>query len=104
MSDNVSTSSPAAVNSHPSVETWISYYAGKAPADESNRLERHLCGCPRCVSLVLDLDIFADPSPPKAGAAADFEKAAVWRTVKNTLEPRSVARPRRWPATVAVAA
>ncbi len=98
MSDNVST-----LNPHPSVEMWIDYYAGKVPADENDGLRRHLSHCRRCLDLILDLDAFAEPEPPRAGGAADFEKAAVWRAVRGALESRSAGRPRRWPV-VAIAA
>ncbi len=101
--------SPEPASSHPSVDTWIDYHAGRAPARETESLRRHLAGCRRCIDLVLDLDAFAEPSPPAAGAAADFEKAAVWRTVKPAVDAdRGVAAPTRtawrWPTIAAIAA
>ncbi len=91
-------------NPHPPVETWIDYFAGAVPGEESDGLSRHLSHCRRCVDLILDLDTFAEPSAAPAGAAADFEKAAVWRTVNRALEPRPAPRVRHWPAIAAVAA
>lgn len=87
---------------HPSVDTWIDYHAGKVSDAQAEELRRHLAGCRRCVDLVLDVEAFAAPSPPPAGAA-DFEKAAVWRTVQHAVEPRP-RTVRRWPAVAAIAA
>ncbi len=104
MTNSVSTSSPTPANPHPSVETWIGYYGEKMPADENDGLRQHLSRCRRCIDLVLDLDVFAEPSPPRTGAAADFEKAAVWRAIRGTIESRTTGRSRPWQAAVAVAA
>ncbi len=108
------TSNFESINPHPSVDTWIDYHAGKVSDEEVTGLRRHLSGCRQCVDLVLDLDAFAAPPPPRDGAAADFEKAAVWRTVKRGVAspqpaPRAWFRLRAsgatwWPAVAAVAA
>ena len=87
---------------HPSVDTWIDYHAGKVSEAQAEELRRHLARCRRCVDLVLDVEAFAAPSQPPAGAA-DFEKAAVWRTVQHAVEPRARTA-WRWPAVAAVAA
>ncbi len=99
--------------SHPSADTWIEYHAGRMSDPDAEGLRRHLAGCRRCVDLVLDVDAFAEPSPPQTGDTADFEKAAVWRTVKHAVETSKGARPDhippaspvwRWPTIAAVAA
>lgn len=95
---------PTPANPHPSVETWIDYFAGAVPGKEADGLSRHLSRCRPCIDLVLDIDKFAEPASPRIGAAGDFEKAAVWRTVKSTLEPRPALYARHWPAIAAVAA
>ena len=101
MTNSSTTSSAPATVSHPSIDTWIAYYAGEVPEAEASELREHLSSCRRCVDLVLDLDRFAKPAP-SAGTVADFEQAAVWRAVKHAVEPR--ARAQRWPAVVALAA
>ncbi len=95
---------PEPATAHPPVEAWIDYFAGKVTGEDANGLSRHLSHCRRCIDVVLDLDAFAEPGSPAAVAVADFEKAAVWRTVKRSLVPRSVHRAQHWPAIAAVAA
>jgi hypothetical protein len=101
MTNSPPTPNPAPAGWHPSVATWIAYYARKVPESEASGLRKHLARCRRCIDLVLDLDRFAEPSP-RIGAVADFEQAAVWRTVKAAVEPR--ARVGHWPTVAAVAA
>ncbi len=103
MRDSASTLNPTPANLHPSVETWIDYYASGVSAEEGERLQRHLTRCRQCLDLVLDLDAFAEPAPPRT-TAADFEQAAVWRAVKGAFEPGTIAWARRWPAAAVVAA
>ncbi len=91
-----------APTAHPSVESWHQYYSRQLPDAEAADLRQHLSECRQCIDLVLDLDAFADPPAAKSGVA-DFQQAAVWRTVKNALE-RPAPRARHWPAVAAVAA
>lgn len=104
MSNSAPTLNPGPASSHPPVETWIDYFAGDVAGGKADDLRRHLTHCRSCVDLVLDLDAFAEPATPRVGAAADFEKAAVWRTVKHALPTGRSARARHWPTVAAVAA
>lgn len=96
MSDSLSTLNPVPAGPHPSVDTWVDYYAKKVPGKEAESLRKHLSRCRQCLDLVLDLDLFVEPAPPPANAVASFEQAAVWRTVKSAVAPRSSARIRQW--------
>ncbi len=90
------------VGGHPPAEVWIDYFNGTLTGEDANGVSRHLSHCRQCIDLILDLDAFAEPSQG-ADAAAEFEKAAVWRTVRNATS-RSAAWHRPWPAWAAVAA
>lgn len=72
------------IRSHPPVDAWIDYHAGKTSNKDAEALREHLSRCRLCVDLVLDLDAFAELSPT-GDATADFERAAVWRTVKHGI-------------------
>lgn len=101
MSDSLFTTTPAPAGSHPSVDTWIAYYAREVPEVEAESLREHLSRCRSCVDLVLDLDRFVEPAAA-GGGVSDFEQAAVWRSVKQAIEPRT--RLQGWPTVAAVAA
>ncbi len=91
------------VGQHPPAEVWIDYFNGALSGEDANGLSRHLSHCRQCIDLILDLDAFAEPSS-QSGPTTEFEKAAVWRTVRNVMTSRSPARLRQWPAWAAVAA
>ncbi len=84
---------------HPDPETWIAYAAGEATTGVED-LQDHLAHCRRCLDLVLDLNAFAAPAGPDRGVA-ELEKAAVWRTLRRSLQGE---RRGRWPAMAAIAA
>ncbi len=104
MSQSLSINNLGAANPHPPAEAWIDYFTGNVPGEEANGLSRHLSHCRQCINLVLDLDAFAEPATLEAGVVADFEKAAVWRTVKNTVDHGPLPRAWQWPTWIAVAA
>jgi hypothetical protein len=69
---------------HPSAETLTAYQANELTADEDERIQSHLAVCAQCTELLLDLDEFLQP-PVAAAPVADFEAAADWRKLRESL-------------------
>jgi hypothetical protein len=69
---------------HPSAETLTAYQANELAADEDERIQSHLAVCAQCTELLLDLDEFLQP-PMAAAPVADFEAAADWRKLRESL-------------------
>lgn len=91
------------VSSHPDLDRWIAYHGGELLESEEDQLRSHLVSCRACVSLVLDLESFNEPTCADDGSCADvrvseFETASAWRAMKSALPasaiPPRVAQPR----------
>lgn len=112
---------------HPDLDRWIAYHGGELPETEEDQLRSHLASCRVCVSLVLDLESFNDPTCLDDTSAdetsaddtcaddvgfSEFERAAAWRAMKTVLpardsKPTEARRPwwsRRLPVPMTLAA
>ncbi len=86
---------------HPSPETLTAYQANELSPAEDEKIQSHLAVCKHCAELLLDLGEFLKPPVAVAEPVADFEAAADWRRLRETLKPsveeKSLARPVRRP-------
>jgi hypothetical protein len=89
---------------HLADEVLRDFQAGRLEPVEKDRVLDHVARCRDCLDLVNDLRAFSAAALPRAEtAAADFEAAAFWRTLRprlereppETLEVAAVARPAR---------
>ena len=71
---------------HPSPETLTAYQANELSEEEDRRIQDHLAACGHCTELLLDLEEFLEPPAAVAEPVADFEAAADWRRLRETLK------------------
>ncbi len=79
---------------HPDLDELIAYHGGGLEPDAARRLQDHLVLCPRCASLLLDLDAFAADAVAPDAATPEAETPAP----VVPLAARRIARRRRWVA------
>src|SRR5436305_5145173 len=72
---------------HPSPEALTAYQANELSPAQDEKIQSHLAICKHCTELLLDLDEFLKPPVAVAEPVADFEAAADWRRLRETLKP-----------------